>query len=63
MVNVSTLMRSLKLADPEGHVERYVDPLLQNDHFTGLLDKLNSSLQDNEFGHRFGQLLRRPCLS
>ena len=51
----------IELADPEGHVERYVDPLLQNDHFTGLLDKLNSSLKDNEFGYRFGQLLRSPA--
>lgn len=50
----------VETADEEGILEHYVDPLIQNHHFNGFLDKLELCLKENEFGHNFGQLLRSP---
>ena len=50
----------IELNEGDGSLTSYKDPILSNEHFSGLLEMLDRELQGNEFGHRFGRLLRSP---
>lgn len=50
----------VELNEGDGYMTSYKDPLLSNEHFSGLLEVLDRELKGNDFGHRFGRLLRSP---